>query len=210
MNNKKSYSQYGQDIYCFNRFFKGISNGTFLEIGADDGIDKSNTFFFENIGWNGMCVEPSPLRFEQLRENRRCICENVAVSDRKRTEKFMDIIEYGKGLSGIISRYDPRHLKRIRKELKNPKNKGYRIIDVECIPINELLEKHQMFRIDFCSIDTEGGELEILESIDMKRHQFDVVCVENNYKSTRIQDLMVSMGFEMVTRLDIDEVYKRV
>ena len=122
----------------------------------------------------------------------------------------MDIIEYGKGLSGIISRYDPRHLKRIHEELKNRQNKGYRIIDVECISINELLEKHRIFRIDFCSIDTEGGELEILKSIDMNRHKFDVVCVENNYGSTRIQNLMASMGFKMVTRLNIDEVYKRI
>ena len=122
----------------------------------------------------------------------------------------MDIIEYGKGLSGIISRYDHRHLKRIHEELKNPRNKGYRIIDVQCISINELLEKHRMSRIDFCSIDTEGGELEILKSIDMNRHQFDVVCVENNYGSTRIQNLMASMGFKMVTRLNIDEVYKRI
>jgi FkbM family methyltransferase len=206
----QSYSQFGQDTYCFNHFFKGYSGGTFLEIGADDGIDKSNTLFFENIGWNGLCIEPSPLRFRQLRENRRCGCENLAISDREKTEKFMDIAGYGKGLSGIVAKYDPRHLKRIQKELEHPQNNGYRIIDVECMSINALLEKHRMLSIDFCSIDTEGGELEILRSIDSKRYRFDVICVENNYESTGIRDFMASVGFDRVARLNIDEVYKRI
>jgi len=92
----------------------------------------------------------------------------------------------------------------------HPQNNGYRIVDVECSLINELLEKHRMFSIDFCSIDTEGGELEILKSIDMRRHKFDVICVENNYGSTNIQNLMASKGFKMVTKLNIDEVFKRI
>lgn len=203
-----SYSQYGQDIYCFNHFFKRHTNGTFLEIGADDGVDKSNTLFYENLGWEGLCIEPSPSRFKLLKKNRKCLRENYAIYDKKKTAKFLDISGWGKGLSGIIERYNYRHLKRIREELKHPLNNGYQIIDVECISINDLLEKHRMFKIDFCTIDTEGGELEILKSIDMKRFDLKVVCVENNYADLTIRDFMISMKFEMVARLNIDEIYK--
>ncbi|MBW1860968.1 MAG: FkbM family methyltransferase [Deltaproteobacteria bacterium] len=205
----KLYSQYGQDIYCYNHFFKGQLKGTFLEIGADDGVDKSNTLFYENLGWNGVCVEPSPMRFKLLKKYRKCICENYAIYEKKKTARFMDIMGWGKGLSGIIELYDSRHLKRIDQELKHPMNKGCRIIDIECVSVNKLLGKHKMFKIDFCTIDTEGGELEILKSIDMNRFEFKIFCIENNYSSKEIRHFMISAGFEMVTKLNIDEIYKR-
>ena len=70
----KFYSQYKQDEWLYNNHFKNKKNGTFLEIGADDGIDKSNTKFFEDLGWVGMCIEASPKRFKLLKNNRNCIC----------------------------------------------------------------------------------------------------------------------------------------
>ena len=63
----KFYSQYKQDEWLYNNHFKNKKNGTFLEIGADDGIDKSNTKFFEDLGWVGMCIEASPKRFKLLK-----------------------------------------------------------------------------------------------------------------------------------------------
>ncbi len=204
-----SYSQYGQDIYCFKNFFKGKTRGTFLEIGADDGVDKSNTLFYENLGWKGLCVEPSPSRFIKLRENRKCFCENCAVWSQRKVVKFMDISGWGKGLSGIIDQYDPKHVERIRNELRHPENRGYKIIDVPCVTPDELLGKYDLYHVDFCSIDTEGGELSILQSIDMDRFDFSVICVENNYRSNAISEFMTSIGFEMLARLNIDEVYRQ-
>lgn len=204
-----SYSQYKQDIYCYDNFFKGYLEGTYLEIGADDGIDKSNTFFYEKLGWTGMCVEPSPSRFELLKKNRNCICEDYAIYDKKESIEFLDIAGWGKGLSGIIENYDSRHLRRIDKEIQHPDNRGCQIIAVQCISINELLKKHQIFKIDFCTIDTEGGELGILKSLDLDRFTVDVICVENNYEYPRIRDFMHSVGYEMVAKLEIDEVYRR-
>ena len=41
------FSQYQQDKVIYQRFFQGVQNGVFIEIGADDGIDKSNTLFLK-------------------------------------------------------------------------------------------------------------------------------------------------------------------
>jgi len=92
----------------------------FIEIGADDGIDKSNTKFFEEtLKWTGMCVEPSPDRFKLLESNRKCICENVAISDTVGLVEFLDISGWGKGLSCIIDKYDQK---------KNSKGNNIKII----------------------------------------------------------------------------------
>ena len=42
------YSQWGQDKYIYNNFFKNKKDGFFLEIGADDGVRFSNCKFFED------------------------------------------------------------------------------------------------------------------------------------------------------------------
>jgi len=98
------YSQYEQDEWLYNNFFSQ-RGGVFLEVGADDGVDKSNTLFFEkNLGWTGLCVEPSPERFSLLKANRNCFCEEVAIAEGHDTVEFMDIRGWGKGLSGILTR----------------------------------------------------------------------------------------------------------
>ena len=101
VNNMNYYSQFGQDEWLYNQFYKNKIDGVFLEIGADDGIDKSNTKFFEDLGWTGLCIEPSPDRFSKLINNRKCICENIAVFDKECEIDFLDISGWGKGLSGI-------------------------------------------------------------------------------------------------------------
>ena len=37
-----------RSVVLYETYFKDKKNGVFLEIGADDGIDKSNTKFFED------------------------------------------------------------------------------------------------------------------------------------------------------------------
>lgn len=52
------YSQFGQDKFLDQKIFKGKNSGFFLEIGADDGVRYSNTYFFEKFrGWQGICIE---------------------------------------------------------------------------------------------------------------------------------------------------------
>lgn len=204
----KFYSQSGQDRFCYNNFFKNKKTGFFIEIGADDGLDRSNTIFFEKLGWDGLCVEASPSRFRKLKENRKCYCENYAITNSKGKMEFLDISGYGKGLSGLIDKYDPRHIKRIESELKNPKNMGSQVVNVDCNTITNLLNKYNIKHIDFCSIDTEGNELEILKTIDFKKYQFDIFTIENNYKEPYIKSFLTDKGFTFVGKVGADEIYR--
>lgn len=212
MHQPEYFSQYGQDEYCYQHFFRDTKNGFFIEIGADNGIKGSNTLFFERyLDWDGICIEPSPDRFLELKKNRDCICENVAVSDRAETVEFLDIQGYGRGLSGIIKHYPEAHLQRIERELKLPEARTSRKskVTVEAVCLNDLLEKHDVRHIDLCSIDTEGSELNILSSIDFDRYRFDVLIIENNYNQN-LSDILEKWGFVWKGKLVIDDVYQHL
>ena len=47
-------------------------NGFFIECGANDGVNQSNTWYFEKkLNWHGILVEPVGNVFDKLKENRR-------------------------------------------------------------------------------------------------------------------------------------------
>src|SRR5580700_5035187 len=69
------HGQFRQDKFINDHFFKNRKNGTFIDIGAFDGVSLSNTCFFEKeLDWSGICIEPIPEIYEQLKANRNCTC----------------------------------------------------------------------------------------------------------------------------------------
>ena len=203
----KYYSQYGQDRWLYETFYKNKKDGFFLEVGCIDGIHLSNTKFFEDLGWNGLCIEPSPSNFIKLRENRSCVCENVAASNYEGYSKFLDIHGYGQGLSGLTEKYDLKHKERIDNETKRQDNKGKTIVTVKVEPLRNILKRHNIKHIDFCTIDTEGGELEILESINFDEVTIDIIFVENNYNEDKNKKFLESKGYTLIHKIGSDEVY---
>lgn len=201
------YSQCGQDQYVYEHFFKNITNGTFIDIGANDGITFSNTYFFEKeCGWSGICIEPIPQTFDSLKSIRNCVCIQGCVGPKRETAKFLKISGPLEMLSGIIKRYDAKHIQRIERELKVAGG-SYEVIDVDCYNLNELLEIEYIYHVNFLSLDTEGGELKILKSIDFKKFQIDVIAVENNYSDPRFASFMKRNGYRLVKRLEQDQIF---
>lgn len=201
------YSQYGQDEWLEKNLFSDLRDGFFVEVGADDGVDKSNTLYFEQKGWKGLCIEPSPSRFKLLEKNRKCICENVAISNTVGETKFLDIQGWGKGLSGIVDSYNEEHTERIKFELSNPKNKGSEFVKVKTDTLENIFNKHSIKKIDFCSIDVEGGEINVLKSINFDKVEIEVIMVENNYNDPTVREFLEKYGYELIERIEIDDIY---
>lgn len=53
-----SYSQFKQDVYIKNKFFKDKQDGMFVDVGGNDPINCNNTYLFEKAGWTGIAIEP--------------------------------------------------------------------------------------------------------------------------------------------------------
>jgi hypothetical protein len=53
--------QAGQDYWVIGEVFNERRGGYFVDIGAHDGVELSNTFLLEKrYGWTSVCVEANP------------------------------------------------------------------------------------------------------------------------------------------------------
>lgn len=200
--------QYEQDRFVRETFFANVNDGFFLDIGADDGLDRNNTRFFEEAGWTGICIEPSPSRFPALAKNRACECLNVAIASTPGDVEFLDITGWGKGLSGIVHHYDARHLERIERETSgNPLTASKSVVRVPAVTLGSILQERGRTQVDYCSIDVEGGELDVLVSVDLRAVGIRVITIENNYGDPAIAQALTERGYRLVTTLGQDMVF---
>jgi FkbM family methyltransferase len=199
-----NYSQLGQDLEVI-KFYKSKRNGYFIEIGASDGIELSNTYLLEKeYDWKGICVEPIPNRFVNLVQNRpNSKCCNKAVYNTSGLVLNFEISNSYDLLSGLSNTLD-RH--------KNFVGSNKIDINVETITFNDLLEEYQAPKfIEYLSLDTEGSELEILKSCDFSKYTFGLIDVEHNYvepRRTEIRNLLTSNGYIYVKHNSYDDCYK--
>jgi FkbM family methyltransferase len=180
--------------------FNNKSDGYFVDIGAYDGLSISNTKFLEEIGWDGICIEPHPKVYERLIKNRTCECVNCALWYEDTEVNFLSLTGYTEMLSGIKESYDDRHYNRILGELSSYGG------DKELIKIDakkfETVIKNK--KIDFLSIDTEGSELEILSRVDFSSYDIKVICIENNFHEKKFIDFFNERGYELLCNVNID------
>ena len=209
MMTSKYYSQYKQDYILDNILFEKKQGGIFLDIGANDGITYSNTYFLEKLRiWKGLCIEPLPSTFAKLQANRHCELENCAVGSTNRKDILLEISGYSEMLSGLKKNYHKDHLSRIDSEIKSYGGVK-KEIEINCINVNDLLAKHNMVYIDYCNIDTEGSETEIINAFNFKKFSIDAITIEANYQIERlkIKLKLIPNGYKYITNLGNDMLF---
>ena len=102
-----SCSQDDEDVTAEARYFHNLHNGTFLELGALDGIKFSNTRFFEEQrGWRGVLIEPNREEFEKISRTRPdAVAVHAAICDRTQDVHFISKRTYQQepGSAGALS-----------------------------------------------------------------------------------------------------------
>ena len=188
------YSQWGQDESIV-KFYKGKKNGFFVEIGAADGIELSNTYMLEkDYEWSGICVEAIPEQYTKLVSNRpRSSCCNMAVYNESNNTVTFDISNGYSLLSGINTHID-KHAEYV--------NSNKPTVSVQTISLNDLLAKYNAPSfIDYLSLDTEGSEYEILKTLNFENFKFGYIDVEHNHvepRRTNIRQLLLNNGYAYI------------
>ena len=173
------HSQYWQDELLDTTLFEGLTGGRFLDIGACDGVLLSNSLFFEaERHWSGICVEADPSVFPLLAAARpAALCLNVAAGSTDGTLPFIQMSGPNQMLSGLASSLDEA-----RVELEVARHGGTRnIIEVPVVGVDRLLADHGVEEIHYLSLDIEGGEAEVLRSVDFGKVMVHAMTVECNH-----------------------------
>lgn len=206
------YSQIGQDRYYIEQISKKKHGGRFLDIGAHDGIHTSNTATLElEYGWSGICIEANPILSTKLKQNRP---GSVVVNCAAWSENGYVELEIPKNnLQGIQGDL----LSRI-STLENNENyfPGHFASDTEKIMIpsrniNDLVEEYFEFPcvIDFMSLDIEGAEIEVLQSMNFDLLDIRFMTIEWGYRPgyvPLIQKILEPVGYQLhrVNEFDVE------
>jgi FkbM family methyltransferase len=199
-----SKSQLGQDLNVL-KFYNNKREGFFVEIGASDGINLSNTHLLEkSYDWKGICVEPIPNDFLKLKTNRsNSYCCDNAVYNVSGLVLTFDVSNSQHLLSGISKHID-RH--------KDAVDKDKTTINVNTISLVDLLDKYNSPKfIEYLSLDTEGSEYEILKTFNFNKYTFGLIDVEHNLIQPRrndIKKLLTENGYVYVGENKWDDCYK--
>jgi FkbM family methyltransferase len=194
-----------QDLFLDRWVFRGREGGVFIDIGAHDGITNSNSWFFEKKRyWRGACVEPHPRVFRRLAANRSCRVLNCCVANARGPVEFLKIAGYSEMRSGIADRYDAEHKQRIAEELKRHGGSS-ELVSIEARTLADIVAECGVWEIDYLSIDTEGSEADVLQSIDFARTRIHALTVEcNDRNNDALNAMMWSRGYELIRSIGPD------
>lgn len=168
------YSQAGQDQWVVDTL--GDRAGYFVDVGAYDGVETSNTFALERMGWDGVCIEAAPSVAAACAANRKCATVAKAVAEREGFVQFSGDRVVATGGIPVPS----STLNEILRSVRAPQ------------------------QIDYLSIDVEGHELVALAGLDLEHYTVTLITVEHNLYANgpalkdSLYEYLTDHGFERV------------
>ncbi|MFC1621900.1 FkbM family methyltransferase [Patescibacteria group bacterium] len=202
----KSYSQEREDIFI-DKFFEGKSKGFYVDVGAHDPVRFSNTKRFYDKGWSGINIEPDAELYERFVKDRtRDTNLNLGIGSKKGKFTFF------KMFPSTLSTFS-------EDEAKDYERQGYKILEKVQVPmmrLDSILEKYSKGRrIDFFSIDTEGYDLEVLQSNDWDSFSPKLICIESvahtkNFEGASkegIYSFLVKKGYKKVFDNQMNSIF---
>lgn len=154
--------------------------GIYIEAGANDGINQSNTYFLERKrGWTGILVEPVPRLYERCQRARpKSLVINAALVGPENEGENITILDLGLmsvvdgGLGG--GEQEERHI----EYGKSFSGKKFTKSEAIGITISNLIDGYSPKQVSLLSLDLEGYEIEALKGLDLARHQPSFILVE--------------------------------
>ena len=183
-NRNISFSQLFQDLFVLFLLEKK-RGGKFLEFGATNGIELSNSLLLEKeFDWNGVLAEPSPEWQNQLRANRpksKLLSECIY----SETGKTVDFFVSKEGALSTIEEFRESDIESLPINSKMRNEDGFSV-KVPTISLNDVFIKYfNGEKIDYMSVDTEGSELLILSKFNFEKYGPKIVTVEHNFTSAQ-------------------------
>lgn len=188
-----------------------FDGGFFVEAGANDGFEQSNTYALERFrGWRGLLVEPIPeLYREAVVERPESTVVNCALVPFGHPDEAVEM-RYGNLMSTVVGAHGseederayvaPAFLLGLERE---------RTVRVPARPLSDVLDEIGAPEIDLMSLDVEGFETQVLQGLDLDRHAPRFLLVEHNGKRDEIERILGERFFPVEELTPGDVLYQR-
>lgn len=160
--------------------------GFYIECGANDGVDQSNTYYYEKfLNWNGILIEPLDKKFAELKKNRSN--KNIFIN------------------SALVASKDTQNINIFEDNLKSKitlhnEEINERIIKVKATTLSKILNENKAPSvIDFFSLDVEGYEEEVLKGIDFNRYKFKFILIETS--NPKIFEVLKKNNYKLLKKI---------
>ena len=191
----KFIGQKDQDKWVIDTIFNYKTGGYFVDLAATDGIHINNTLLLEReLEWKGICIEPNPIFYKQLKKNRNCDVTDVVVDKANDTEIDFRIDRMGTG--GIVAEdtdnsYKVRGHELIRKTTK--------IIKLKTKTLEFVLDHFKAPKIiDYLSLDVEGAEERVLSNFPFNKYIFLAMTIER--PTPELEKILFNNGYVFVMK----------
>lgn len=185
-----------------------FKRGFFIEAGGNDGFLQSNTFYLEfGKRWRGLLVEPVPELFQRcqaLRKRSQVFhAALVAPSHEDRVVKihYAGLMSVGEGAmpAGDLEEHVRRgmDLQRI--------DRSY-VVEAPARTLESILDEAGIGtrKIDFLSLDIEGGELAALEGLNLAKYRPEYILVEARYYD-EVDRFLVSNSYVQLEKMSMHD-----
>jgi len=199
------HAQHGEEFFLWERLgFKG--QGSFIEIGAYDGVSLSNSLFFEQMGWRGMLVEAHPELAEQCRlarPNAKVVHAALGPEDGGTVTFSMVRGERGLDTLSFVSTTD-QHRNRIESHHGNIEQ-----VTVPARTLRSVMKEAAITEVDWISVDVEGAELEVLKGADLEAIRPKIILVEDNSggMDSSVADFLRAFGYRREQTVGCNDMY---
>jgi hypothetical protein len=191
-----SYSQQDEERIILEHF--GNRTGTFLDVGAADGVKFSNTRALYEHGWGGHLVEPNPREFVKLLDlyahDARALLWNVALDLGSHVSPFWG------SKDTVVATLDAKTLGTWKGSY------DFRAWNLYTLDINEFLL--YVPRIDFASVDAEGRSYALAAAIVVARNP-EMLCVERDPDEGQFHKAMKFSGYDLVQSNAQNDIWVR-
>lgn len=172
---QKSFSQNKEDL-IMERLL-GRSAKSYIDIGSNHPVKFNNTYRFYLLGSSGVNIEPNLSLINSYKSSRpKDINLNIGVSKQESIKKFYQLDP------DVDSTFS-------QKQAEDKVKRGCILVDkydVKLVTLKNIFEKYfKKKELDLISIDTEGYDLQILQSNDWSKYRPKIICVEDNSLETQ-------------------------
>lgn len=187
------------------------SNGFFIEVGANNGFNQSNTYYLEKFrNWKGLLIEGIPELYQEcLIERSRSEVVNYALV----SEDFdqPDVTMTYSGLTSLVNGAFKNQKQEQIHIQKGAMAQGYLScyeIEVPARTLTSILDEYDVKEIDFFSLDVEGFELSVLQGLDFNKYRPKYMLIETSFKKD-VDDYIKDYYIEVEQLTIHDYLYQR-